>query len=138
MLLRVLDDIEYSSDNEKIAMHNLVSNWTSINRNNSVKVYGKPTMNSINNFEEDVTVVSIRFVRIINLSIQCGVGCLMSSYPFGYILIFRVPVWYRYTMAHVNVKVLHGHYIIVYRCNKNTQLQEVCLYSTATSYCNDY
>ncbi|CAI6347458.1 unnamed protein product [Macrosiphum euphorbiae] len=42
MFLRVLEDIEYSSDEEKIAMYNIVSNWTSVNRDKSLKVYGKP------------------------------------------------------------------------------------------------
>ncbi|KAL5242757.1 hypothetical protein ACI65C_010167 [Semiaphis heraclei] len=42
MFLRVLDDIEYSSDEEKIAMYNIVSTWTSVNRDHSLKVYGKP------------------------------------------------------------------------------------------------
>lgn len=41
MFLRVLDDIEYTSENEKIAMYNIVSNWTSVNREKSLKVYGK-------------------------------------------------------------------------------------------------
>lgn len=52
LLLRVLEDIEYTSDNEKIAMHNLVSNWTSVNRNNSLKVYGKPTVHKFDNDAE--------------------------------------------------------------------------------------
>ncbi|VVC40222.1 Homeobox domain-like,SANT domain [Cinara cedri] len=38
---RVLDDIEYSSDGEKMAMYNIVKNWTSINRIKTLKVYGK-------------------------------------------------------------------------------------------------
>ncbi|XP_025208405.1 uncharacterized protein LOC112603842 [Melanaphis sacchari] len=41
MFLRVLDEIEYTSDDEKIAMYNIVSNWTSVNRDESLKVYGK-------------------------------------------------------------------------------------------------
>lgn len=41
MFLRVLDDIEYSSEEEKITMYNIVSNWTSVNREKSLRVYGK-------------------------------------------------------------------------------------------------
>lgn len=41
MFLRVLDEIEYTSDDEKIAMYKIVSNWTSVNREKSLKVYGK-------------------------------------------------------------------------------------------------
>lgn len=41
--MRVLEDLDYSSDNEKIAMHNIVSNWTSVNRIKTLKVYGRVT-----------------------------------------------------------------------------------------------
>lgn len=42
LLLRVLNDIDYTSDNEKIAMYNIVTNWTNgVNRIKTLKVYGK-------------------------------------------------------------------------------------------------
>lgn len=40
LFLRVLEDIEYTSDNEKIAMYNVVSSWTSVSRMKNTKVYG--------------------------------------------------------------------------------------------------
>lgn len=40
LFIRVLDDIENTSDEEKLAMYNIVSNWSSFNRV-SLKVYGK-------------------------------------------------------------------------------------------------
>jgi hypothetical protein len=61
LFLRVLEDIEYTSDNEKIAMHNLVSNWTSVNRNNSLKVYGKQ---AVKKFENE-TEVSIHLYELL-------------------------------------------------------------------------
>lgn len=41
LFLRVLEEIKYTSENEKIAMYDIVSNWTCTNRENSLKVYGK-------------------------------------------------------------------------------------------------
>lgn len=42
LLLRVLNDIDYTSDNEKIAMYNIVTNWTNgVNRIKTLKVYGR-------------------------------------------------------------------------------------------------
>lgn len=41
LFLRVLQDIKYTSDDEKMAMYNIVSNWTSVNRMKALKVYGK-------------------------------------------------------------------------------------------------
>lgn len=82
LFLRVLDDIEYTSDNEKIAMYNLVSNWTSVNRNNSVRVYGK---SPVTRFVPDAEVSS-RFLRIINE--YWFTTAVVKSYPFSF-LIFR-------------------------------------------------
>jgi len=53
MFLRVLDDIEYTSENEKIAMYNIVSNWTSVNREKSLKVYGKSVETETKQAESD-------------------------------------------------------------------------------------
>lgn len=39
MFLRVIEDIKNTSEEEKIAMYKIVSNWTSVNRKDSLKVY---------------------------------------------------------------------------------------------------
>lgn len=54
MFRRVLNEIEYSSDNEKIAMYNIVKNWTSVNRTKNLRVYGK-TNHKTDNGEVEVS-----------------------------------------------------------------------------------
>lgn len=43
MFTQVLTELDYTSDGEKKAIFNIVSNWTSVNRSKQVKVYGKTT-----------------------------------------------------------------------------------------------
>lgn len=40
LFVRVLEDIEYTSDDEKVAMYNIVASWTSVNRLKNTRVYG--------------------------------------------------------------------------------------------------
>lgn len=42
LFLRVLEDIDYTSDNEKVAMYNIVANWTGVDRLKNTRVYGNP------------------------------------------------------------------------------------------------
>lgn len=46
LLLRVLNEIEYTSENEKIVMHNIVSDWTNANKSRPLRVYGKAGVKS--------------------------------------------------------------------------------------------
>lgn len=57
MFYRVLDDIEYTSDNEKLAMHNIASNWANAYKMKSQRVYGK-----VKKFETVSDEVSFRAV----------------------------------------------------------------------------
>lgn len=41
MFLRVMNEIDFTSDEEKITMQKIVSNWTADNRSKSLRVYGK-------------------------------------------------------------------------------------------------
>lgn len=55
LFFRVLEDIKYTSDSEKMAMFNIVSNWTSCNREKSVKVYGGKSITKIKTEPEEVS-----------------------------------------------------------------------------------
>ncbi|XP_050438090.1 uncharacterized protein LOC126844183 [Adelges cooleyi] len=46
LMLRVLQDIDYNSLSEKLSMYRLVTNWTSVNRKDSLKVYGSAVSKS--------------------------------------------------------------------------------------------
>lgn len=81
MFLRVLDDIEYSSDEEKIAMYNIVLNWTSVNREKSLKVYGKPTGSENQQPQllvSDIHLCELPFVLAVGMWC-CAVGCRSTS-----------------------------------------------------------
>jgi len=41
MFLRVMEEIKLTSDEEKVTMYKIVSNWTVANKSNSLRVYGK-------------------------------------------------------------------------------------------------
>jgi len=52
MFLRVLEEIQYNSEEEKMAMFNIVSNWTDVRKIKNFKVYGKTTAKIEPGFQE--------------------------------------------------------------------------------------
>jgi len=54
MFLRVLEEIQYNSEEEKMAMFNIVSNWTDVRKIKNFKVYGKTTAKIEPGFQEDI------------------------------------------------------------------------------------
>jgi len=98
MFLNVLGDIEYSSEEEKIAMYNIVSNWTSVNREKSLKVYGKPVgaENEQSKLVSDVHV-SMRvafFLAVFIVVVCCRSWCRSTSAAITFFISFLfLNIW---------------------------------------------
>jgi len=69
LFLRVLEDIEYTSDNEKVAMYNIVANWTGVNRLKNTRVYGNTIkLDEEDDMDELIVCVCKDFVLIISIA----------------------------------------------------------------------
>lgn len=98
LLKRVLEEIDYTSEEEKLAMYQIVSNWTSVNRVNSLKVYGnvnkvEPDDLEVSNFYYSKEVYR-RFIRIRSMHFSLMYNRLFSDdfsnvKNYFYLVIFK-------------------------------------------------